>query len=477
MDTVGIKDIAALFAKRTKLGNIEAEAFINSMFLVIRQGLEADRQVKIRGFGTFKVIDVEDRESVNVNTGERVVIKGHGKVTFTPDATMKELVNKPFALFTTVALNDGVEFDDSDADDPTDGDGADQDGNGEWPTEQPVADAEPQPVITEGVEPEPQPTASENVEAESQPVATEDIEASPQYVATETVGEEPQSVASEGVEAEPQPAAAVANESEASEPVVLETEVVGPSEENAAADASPVESLPHEEPQEEEQPRGGTGNDGDVDDSTEAAGTDEATEEVEEETACRRHSRRVFGVLLYGLVTLILMGASAYLGMEYGRREATATSGAVAKPAAAVERPSAESQPKPQVQPSDTAKANAAENAAQETAAEPRNAEKEPQGNDGKADDGMDAAQVAARYAEKDIRVRTGAYSITGLDHTVKVKEGESLKSISEHELGRGMACYVEVFNGLAEGSEVKPGQTLKIPKLQLRKSLRKNSE
>lgn len=438
MDTVGIKDIAALFAKRTKLGGIEAEAFINSMFLVIRQGLEADRQVKIRGFGTFKVVDVEDRESVNVNTGERVVIKGHGKVTFTPDATMKELVNKPFALFTTVALNDGVEFDDSDADDPTDGDGADQDGNGEWQTEQQVADDEPQPVMTEVVEPQPQPTASG------------------------------------AVEAEPQPTDAVANEAEASEP---DTDVVEPSVENAAADALPVENLPHEEPQEEEQQRGGTDTSGDVDDNPEAAGTDEATEDVEEETVCRRHSRKAFGLLLYGLVTLTLMGASAYLGMEYGRREATATSGTVAKPAAAVERPSAESQPKPQAQPSDTAKANAAENVAQATAAEPRNAEKEPQGNDGKAADGTDAAQVAARYAEKDIRVRTGAYSITGLDHTVKVKEGESLKSISEHELGRGMACYVEVFNGLAEGSGVKPGQTLKIPKLQLRKSLRKKSE
>lgn len=446
MDTVGIKDIAALFAKRTKLGSIEAEAFINSMFLVIRQGLEADRQVKIRGFGTFKVVDVEDRESVNVNTGERVVIKGHGKVTFTPDATMKELVNKPFALFTTVALNDGVEFDDSDDDDPTDGDG-------EWPTEQPVADAEPQLVVEEVVE------------------------ARSEFGATKTVEEEPQPVASEGVEDEPQPTAAVANGAEASGSAAPVSEVVGPTVENAEDGASPVESLPHEEPQEVEQPRGVTGNSSEADDNTEAAVTDETTEEVEEETVCRSHSRRAFGLLLYGLVTLILMGASAYLGMEYGRREATATRGNDAKPAAAVERPSAESQPKPQAQPSDTTVVNATENAAQGTAAEPHCEEKEPQGNAGRADDGTDAAQVAARYAEKDIRVRTGAYSITGLDHTVKVKDGESLKSISERELGRGMACYVEVFNGLAEGSEVKPGQTLKIPKLKLRKSLRKKSE
>ena len=247
--------------------------------------------------------------------------------------------------------------------------------------------------------------------------------------------------------------------------------------ENAEDGASPVESLPHEEPQEVEQPRGVTGNSSEADDNTEAAVTDETTEEVEEETVCRSHSRRAFGLLLYGLVTLILMGASAYLGMEYGRREATATRGTDAKPAAAVERPSAESQPKPQAQPSDTTVVNATENAAQGTAAEPHCEEKEPQGNAGRADDGTDAAQVAARYAEKDIRVRTGAYSITGLDHTVKVKDGESLKSISERELGRGMACYVEVFNGLAEGCEVKPGQTLKIPKLKLRKSLRKKSE
>lgn len=112
MEDNNIKDLLTLLAGRVKLSAEDTEDFVGAMFGVIREALMRDRIVKIKGLGTFKVVDVDSRESVNVNTGERVTIVGHGKVGFTPDATMKELVNKPFSQFETVVLNDGVEFSD-----------------------------------------------------------------------------------------------------------------------------------------------------------------------------------------------------------------------------------------------------------------------------------------------------------------------------------------------------------------------------
>jgi len=110
MGKVLIQDIANKLTVQNGLGKKEATLFVNIMFDVIREALERDKMVKVKGLGTFKIIDVDSRESVNVNTGERVLIEGHNKITFTPDVLMKELVNKPFSQFETVVLNDGVDF-------------------------------------------------------------------------------------------------------------------------------------------------------------------------------------------------------------------------------------------------------------------------------------------------------------------------------------------------------------------------------
>lgn len=101
-----VKDIAKILASRHKLKGADAERFLQQMVEVINAGLLSDRVVKIKGFGTFKLQAVKDRASVNVNTGERVVIEGHDKVTFTPDSVMKEIINKPFAQFETVVIDD-----------------------------------------------------------------------------------------------------------------------------------------------------------------------------------------------------------------------------------------------------------------------------------------------------------------------------------------------------------------------------------
>lgn len=111
-----IQDLATVLTEKNGLPKADAQRFVTAVFDVIQDGLDRDKLVKLKGLGTFKVVDVEARESVNVNTGERVVIDSHSKISFIPDATMRELVNKPFSGFETVVLNEGVVFDDMDAD-------------------------------------------------------------------------------------------------------------------------------------------------------------------------------------------------------------------------------------------------------------------------------------------------------------------------------------------------------------------------
>lgn len=120
MAKMTIQDIAKVLVAKNNLPQAEAEAFVSAIFDVVETGIAKDKLVKIKGLGAFKVVNVDARESVNVNTGERVVIDSHDKITFTPDAMMKELVNKPFSSFETVVLNEGVEFDDTPAQEVTD---------------------------------------------------------------------------------------------------------------------------------------------------------------------------------------------------------------------------------------------------------------------------------------------------------------------------------------------------------------------
>ena len=114
MSKFSLNTLGKLLADKSGLSQVEAELFIRKMFDVCNQGLEADKQVKIKWLGTFKVQATKDRESINVNTGERFTIEGRDKLTFTPDNILKEIVNKPFAQFETVVVNDGVDFDEID---------------------------------------------------------------------------------------------------------------------------------------------------------------------------------------------------------------------------------------------------------------------------------------------------------------------------------------------------------------------------
>ena len=112
MNKISVQDLVSVISRKHGITQKDAMAFVTVLFDVVATGLETDRQVKIKGLGTFKVIDVRDRESVNVNTGERIIIDGRSKITFTPDAIMRDLVNRPFAQFETVVINDGVDIGD-----------------------------------------------------------------------------------------------------------------------------------------------------------------------------------------------------------------------------------------------------------------------------------------------------------------------------------------------------------------------------
>lgn len=172
MERISIQELAAVLVTKSGLKKKEAERFATVMFDVVKEGLSSDRQVKIKGLGTFKVIDIDSRESVDVNTGERMVIEGHDKITFTPDATMKELVNKPFSQFETVVLADGVDFT-GDEDEELEVDIENDMEPEPEPVGAPVLIEEPEPVEEPAEEPAPEPEPEAIEAPEPEPVQEE----------------------------------------------------------------------------------------------------------------------------------------------------------------------------------------------------------------------------------------------------------------------------------------------------------------
>ncbi len=204
MGKIFMAELADMLAQKAGISKREAQQFLTDFVETIQDGVNNDKLVKIKGLGTFKVIDVDARESVNVNTGERVTIDSHQKLTFTPDAAMKELVNKPFSQFETVVLNDGVEFDD------------------EPEVEEPaIAEETPEPVVEPTPEPEPEPVVVP--EPEPEPVVVPEPEPEPTIVP------------------EPEPEPVIVPEPEPEPVVVPEPEPDPMPEPEPEADPAPVE--------------------------------------------------------------------------------------------------------------------------------------------------------------------------------------------------------------------------------------------
>ena len=149
MSKLNLYDLCGVLVSKNGLEDKEARRFVQAMFDIIQEGLDEDKVVKVKGLGTFKIIDVDARESINVNTGGRVLIEGHSKLTFTPDSVMKEIVNKPFSQFETVVLNDGVDFPETQEEEVA----VDIDDTPAATTEEPIQVAQTEPVQQVETEP------------------------------------------------------------------------------------------------------------------------------------------------------------------------------------------------------------------------------------------------------------------------------------------------------------------------------------
>ena len=416
MNKLTLNNIAKVLVEKNGLEPKEAMMFTTAMFDLIHDRLNEEGIVKVKGLGTFKMIRVEARESINVRTGERVLIDSHAKITFTPDAVMKELVNKPFSQFETVVLNDDVEFTDMKSEETTD-----ETNNSEQ--SESLVD-----VVSEGGTPEPAPEPAPEPVAEVAPEPAPEV--APEQVA-EVAPEPAPVVAPEPVaEPTPEPAPVVAPEPVA-EVAPEPTPVVAPEPTREV----PEPTVPSADEESEE--------------NTSAVQT--CYEEDEEES----HWHRNIG---WAFLVLVLMAASAVGGYLYGVGQIPSQT-AMADTVSAVK-----------VNPvvtdtlvNDSLKADSVAVKTEAKHEDKAASEEQPQEKT--------SQNLHDKYAEMDARVRTGAYKITGLDREVKVRAGDNLKRIARRELGSDdMVCYIEVFNKMNASAELKEGQTIKIPALKLKK-------
>lgn len=446
MSKFSLNTLGKLLADKSGLSQVEAELFIRKMFDVCNQGLDADKQVKIKWLGTFKVQATKDRESINVNTGERFTIEGRDKLTFTPDNILKEIVNKPFAQFETVVVNDGVDFDEID------------EKFGEEQTE----DAPAQVLDFLDEEKTATPNPEVVVIGSEKEKEKEDEDELAKQIAIEQAKLERLKQAQleqERIQKEKQ-------EQERLEQERLEQEKLELAQQQQALKAVVEPAVP---------------------------ASDESEEEEEEEETSNSHHIVIprYLVVAVCLIVVALIGGMGWFAFNYGQMTAqrdhlamqlnqyhqTPAKKVPAKPAAA---PLSQEQKLRQKAMEDSirmAKTAEAVKLAEKSDEESANAEKAKQAEakakaeaKEKAKDKAEekaTSKIASSQYDKDARVRTGAYRIIGVAQTVTVGAGQTLEQISTRYLGSGMECYVEALNGT---STVKAGQKIKIPKLELKK-------
>ena len=481
MSKSNISRLAKSISSKHGLTQAEAERFISKMFEVANEGFHEDKLLKIKWLGTFKVTPVKDRESVDVNTGERIVIEGRDKISFTPDNILKEIVNKPFAQFETVVVNDGVDF--SDIDEkfslqavPAEPIAAEMPSTiGEQKTAeasigQPESKSFDESKNTDEQKVADQPTAEVYPSAEAQPMAGEQ----PMVVGQPMAGEHPM------VE-EQQMQPLVGNTTGEQESLVNEDILT--KESSLVKNASDNEA--------------GTSNEAVA--SNNAAMSDDAvpSEEPAAEVGEEVHSHHLmipkYLVAIVCLVFVILLGGMGWFAFNFGKMQAQRDQLAmqlqtIKKPTPVATKDSTQTSAEDSAALALKKKAQEDSIRMAETSKAVEMAEKTEQGRvEGQALTNTSSSQIGTSSKEKgssqakgtapsdprssaydaDPRVRTGAYRIVGVAQTVTVKDGQSLASLSRLYLGPGMECYVEAVNGK---NEVKVGQKIKIPKLELKR-------
>ena len=487
MNRIGITELARMLSSKHNMSQADAENFVRLMFAVVGDGLEQEKLVKIKSFGTFKMGSVKDRESVDVNTGERIVIEGRNKINFTPDNALRDFVNRPFAQFETVMINDGVDFEAVDRKYESIGDDAppssdtpeqagpmeDQAQKAEEPTKAGVEEAPiqvveeaPAPIVEEALSPVTKEEPAPIVEEGPAPV----VEAQPAVTAEAPVEQEPRPLSSASapvssvsplVSSEP-PSAPSAPSVSSAAAGFSDSRV----SRNAVSAPPPLSSEPPSRP-------------------TPAAPAPDS----------RRISVSRPVVYLFSLLLFALVGGACWLAYSYGklaaerdhlhqrlselshpqapsaRRQSPAAPASAASPSAAPVDSAAAMKAK-----ADSARlarqaaiVAATATAGEETRRHTREANRQQAAPAPKAKAQQPAPrpQSASGRYDADPRVRTGAYRIVGTAQTVTAKRGQTMAKISRAYLGPGMECYVEALNGT---SEVKEGQRVKIPKLELKR-------
>lgn len=474
MSKNSLNGLADKLAEKSGLSQIEAELFIRKMFDVCHQGLAADKIVKMRWLGTFKVTSVKERESVDVNTGERIVIEGRDKISFTPDNILKEIVNRPFAQFETVIVNDGVDFESIDKkyEDSLEDE------------EQEESLEKPKPII-EVVEPTETPlpdvVSEETTQAEavssSEPTTSGVID----FLDVPENPSEDSSVVVIGEDSTIEPQTTVSQEVPTEEiPSSVSDDIQADSrEENSNAE---IEAETDAE----------IGADAEIEAETDA----EIEADAEVEIRRRHFIIPKYVVIIASFTLLLLIGGLGWFAFNYGQMAAQrdhlelqlaqykTDKNVVAKPAN-VKSQEQLLQEKARQDSLRMAKANDAIKAAERAdslksaavdkeisvknlKADEKSAElKKKSATDKKRDKAAEHAKVVSDKYDSDPRVRTGAYRIVGVDQVVTVGEHQTMATLSKRYLGPGMECYIEALNGT---STIKSGQKIKIPKLELKK-------
>lgn len=517
MSKSSLSVLAKAVASKRGLTQAEAERFIATMFEVAGDGIQEDKLLKMKWLGTFKITSVKDRESVDVNTGERILIEGRDKISFTPDNILKEIINKPFAQFETVVVNDGIDFSDIDEkfanmereeeelqlqkeQECHDEEMVQEEQNAEQPqnedlsqeakkSQESLLDAELQSqeggqkddLSQEANTPISEETVALSSELKYAEISEDDISETSEDNISQTSDDTISKTEENGI---PEEVGILIshlkeNESEAEEIERVEEAKVKEEAEVPKAAEAHVEKTPEEAKVVVSQS------------NVENKKQPEYDETLDEDEAyASDHHHLVipkYVVALVSVVFVALLGGLCWFAFIYGKMQARQEQMEMQLKAI---KPQPQPKPKPKVvAPVDTAKSvassddktdaeNALANGAQANNEQTDHAQLAMKKKAKQDSIRMAQANNAVKMAEKasvylnDPRIRTGAYRIVGVEKTVTAKSGQTLVGLSKLYLGPGMECYMQAINGC---SEIKPGQRVKIPKLELKRKGKKN--
>lgn len=439
MSKSGIKEIAQILAEKKKIDIAEAEKYIENFFSIVNEALITEKIVKVKGLGTFKLVDVRDRASVDVNTGERMVIDGHSKVSFVPDATLKELVNKPFSQFETVILNDGVSFDNI----PSSVESTEKENVEQEETVEKSAESEE--VKTEQHE---EIHAKDYDEVEVKEIEPTQERAFSTLPSSPSIEETPSQIeGKEEITIEDK----AENTAEEKEETVAEDVVITTDAEETSGWKQPENK---ENSTEEDKLQQGE-NSADTDNPIDLTVTNEHEEKQENQRS------GIGKIALYSSIIMVALALMFFGGFYLGKNniaEKVSTTETVAKKTA--KKRVVRNTTKPVATPKEATeiKEDSLKQIQAKEVADAMNTKTTAEAADSVGHDKIDNARRL---------VKTGAYVIDGFDKSVKAKKGETIESISKYYLGDGMSCYIEVYNNK---TSIKEGETINIPKLKLKK-------